>query len=198
MDNPTLANGVAEVRGQERSLAACHRHHPNRVDVAVGNDGDDVIVDGALAATDGGGEKGGGLDSLFGDDSHEGHAFHAFRGNLASRSRVNCLAEAADDVVPAAAAVESDGDGVADDDVEVAVVKDPNPRQLRRHYSAMDGLALNDRPPLKNDIKFNKKLKNYLCVFDLSYRRIKHSIPKNGTRAFMSIQYVKRMFREKL
>lgn len=151
MDSPTRANDAVGVPGQEQWRAACRRHHPNRVDVAAVDDGDGATVDGAAAATDDGGDRDG-LDSLVGDDSHEDRAFHAFRGSLpSSRSPANSPVEVADDVVVAAAAA-ANGDGVGDGGVEVEAVKGPNLHQLRHHYSAMDGLASNDMPPLEKKI----------------------------------------------
>lgn len=107
-----------------------------------------MIVPGVAAAVvDDDGEMDGDRGSPSGDGSHafhpEDHAFHASHGSLESRNLSNESAVIADDVV--ANEVVDDGDAAA---VGVATAKDPSLHLVRRHYSAMDGLATNGMPPL--------------------------------------------------
>lgn len=142
MDSPNPASGAAGERVQGRSLAApCRRHRPNPFVDAVGGDG--VIVGGV--AVDDGDEKDGDRGSLFGDGNREDHAFRASRGSPAYHSLVNVSAAIAGGVAIAAA---NDGDDDAGGDAEVAKATDPILHRVPHHYSAMDGLGSNDKPPL--------------------------------------------------
>lgn len=129
---------------QQLAQLAGHRRRPNRADdvVAVDSDAVDVAV-----ADDDGGVTDDDHGSPSGDDSHAfhgGHAFHASHGSPVNHNLANASAAIADVVAVVVANEGGDGDAA----VEVATATDPNLHPVRHHYSAMDGLALNGKPPL--------------------------------------------------